>query len=441
MYVDFYGLREKPFNLTPDPRFFFLSRSHRAALEHLLYGIKQKEGFMLITGDVGVGKTTLCRFLLEKLGEDTETAVILNPQISEEELLSNILADFGIRAYRKGKKERIDRINKFLLEKLASGKTVLLIIDEAQNLSLPVLEQIRLLSNLETGQEKLLQIILVGQPELQEKMKLPALRQLNQRISIRSHLSFLDKEQTRKYIEHRLMIAGSKGDIVFSPGAIPLIFRNSKGFPRLINLITDRALLGGYSKQTNNITSGIVKKAVESLGGEEVFPPRFPFSLFKRFGHPVFAFLLLTFLVILTVIVTLKLPFTATSSKPWLSGDTKVKEISALPVGNNPVSSLPTGENSIGKTKQSDGIYSYTINLGSYQNEKTVLLRAEELKQRGYDAYIMHVNISGEGDWYNLLLGRFESENAAVRVLKGLKGKGLLREFPGAKVMKNERHP
>jgi len=243
MYEDFYGLREKPFNLTPDPRFLFLSESHRVALEHLIYGITQKEGFMLITGDVGTGKTTLCRFLLERLEQDTETALILNPQISEEELLSGILSEFGITSSETGRKGMVDRLNQFLLEKLASDRKVAVIIDEAQNLSLSVLEQIRLLSNLETEKEKLLQIILVGQPELQEKLKLPVLRQLNQRISIRCHLRPLGKNETQKYIEHRLMIAGAKGDITLSKRAISLIFKRSKGIPRLINLISYRALL------------------------------------------------------------------------------------------------------------------------------------------------------------------------------------------------------
>ena len=299
MYEDFYGLREKPFNLTPDPRFLFLSESHRVALEHLLYGITHKEGFMLITGDVGTGKTTLCRFLLERLEQGTETALILNPQISEEELLSGILSEFGITSSEIGKKGMVDRLNQFLLEKLASNRKVAVIVDEAQNLSLSVLDQIRLLSNLETEKEKLLQIILVGQPELQEKLKLPVLRQLNQRISIRCHLRPLGKNETQKYIEHRLMIAGSKGGITFSKGAISLIFKRSKGIPRLINLISDRALLGGYSKQTNHITPESVKGAVESLGGEEVFPSGFP--LLKRLVWPVLALLLfLTLLVILS---------------------------------------------------------------------------------------------------------------------------------------------
>jgi len=447
MYEDFYGLREKPFNLTPDPRFLFLSESHRVALEHLLYGITQKEGFMLITGDVGTGKTTLCRFLLERLEQGTETALILNPQISEEELLSGILSEFGITSSEIGKKGMVDRLNQFLLEKLASNRKVAVIIDEAQNLSLSVLEQIRLLSNLETEKEKLLQIILVGQPELQEKLKLPVLRQLNQRISIRCHLRPLGKNETQKYIEHRLMIAGSKGDITLSKRAISLIFKRSKGIPRLINLISDRALLGGYGKQTNHITPEIVKGAVESLGGEEVFPSGFPFPPVKRLGYPVFALLLfLTLMVILSGRVTLKLPFAVPLFKPGLSDDTKLKEISvpeiaAPPAGNSTAPSLPAGESMDGKTKQLDGPYPYSIHLVSYSREELALLRAKELNRLGYEAYVVRVDIPGKGTWYRLLLGKFKSEDAASKVLKELKGKGVLRKFPEATVVKNERHP
>ncbi|MFH1977001.1 MAG: AAA family ATPase [Pseudomonadota bacterium] len=447
MYEDFYGLREKPFNLTPDPRFLFLSESHRVALEHLLYGITQKEGFMLIVGDVGLGKTTLCRFLMEKLGEDTETALILNPQISEEELLAGILSEFGITSSETGKKGMVDRLNRFLLEKLASNRKVAVIVDEAQNLSLSVLEQIRLLSNLETEKEKLLQIILLGQPELQEKLKLPVLRQLNQRISIRCHLRPLGKNETLKYIEHRLMIAGSKGDIAFSKRAISLIFKRSKGIPRLVNLISDRALLGGYSKQTNHITPGIVKRAIESLGGEEVFPSGFPFPPFKRLGYLIFAFLLsLTLLVILSGRVTLELPFAVPLFKPGLSDDTKLKEITvpeiaAPPAGNSSAPSLPAGESIAGKIKQLEGTYSYSIRLASYPREESALLMAKELNQLGYEAYIMRVDIPGKGIWYRIFLGKFKSEDAAGKVLKELKGKGALREFLEAAVVENERHP
>lgn len=285
MYKDFYGLKEKPFALTPDPKFLYLSESHRGALEHLIYGVTQKEGFMLIVGDVGTGKTTICRALLERLDQKTETALILNPQISEEELLYSILSEFKITAPGMGKKGIIDALNQFLLQQLASGRNAVLIIDEAQNLSLPVLEQIRLLSNLETDKEKLLQIVLVGQPELQAKLELLALRQLNQRISVRYPLNPLTRSETRRYIEHRLIVAGSEGAIYFPDRSISLLYKYSQGTPRLINLICDRSLLGGYSRQTTLLTPRVVKGAVESLGGKRFFSAKkFRFSL-KRLGY------------------------------------------------------------------------------------------------------------------------------------------------------------
>jgi len=240
MYEEFYGLREKPFNLTPDPRFFFLSESHREAFEHLLYGIKEREGFILITGEVGAGKTTLCRALLNKLDSNIiNSALILNPMFSGQELLQCILSDFGIQSKATTKKKLLDELNRFLLSKQAANQNSILIIDEAQNLPLPVLEELRILSNLETEKEKLLQIILMGQIELKEKLSLPRLRQLNQRISIRYHLRTLGEEETPRYIQHRMTVAGSSGDIHFTSSALREIYRYSQGIPRLINLAAD----------------------------------------------------------------------------------------------------------------------------------------------------------------------------------------------------------
>ncbi|MGB7574554.1 MAG: AAA family ATPase, partial [Thermodesulfobacteriota bacterium] len=209
MYQLFYGLREKPFVLTPDPQFLFLSESHRTAIESLLYGIQQKEGFMVITGDIGTGKTTICRAFLERLDKNVKTAVIFNSFLTEEELLESILHDFGFSSKGRTKKERIDALNKILIYFLSHGKNAVLIIDEAQNLSIPVLEQIRMLSNLETEKEKLLQIILVGQLELDQKLRSTGLKQLNQRIAVRHYLLPLTQTETESYIYQRLMVAGS----------------------------------------------------------------------------------------------------------------------------------------------------------------------------------------------------------------------------------------
>ena len=269
MYQAFYGLREKPFVLTPDPQFLFLSEGHRTAIESLLYGIQQKEGFMVITGDIGTGKTTICRAFLEKLDKNVKTAVIFNSFLTEEELLESILHDFGFSSKGRTKKERIDALNKILIYFLSHGKNAVLIIDEAQNLSIPVLEQIRMLSNLETEKEKLLQIILVGQLELDQKLRSTELKQLNQRIAVRHYLLPLTQTETESYIYQRLMVAGSRGSITFSRSALHEIYRFSKGAPRLINLLCDRALLAGFIQQTHYFDKEIVKLAKDSLLGEE----------------------------------------------------------------------------------------------------------------------------------------------------------------------------
>jgi general secretion pathway protein A len=269
MYQGFYGLREKPFVLTPDPQFLFLSESHRAAIESLLYGIRQKEGFMVITGNIGTGKTTICRALLERLDKNVKTAVVFNSFLTEEELLETVLRDFGFSSKGKTKKERIDALNKLLIFYLSHGRNAVLIIDEAQNLSVPVLEQIRMLSNLETEKEKLLQIILFGQLELDQKLRSAELKQLNQRIAVRHYLLPLTQTETESYIYQRLMVAGSGGSIIFSRSALHEIYKFSKGAPRLINLLCDRALLAGFTQQTYYLEKGIIKLAKDSLLGEE----------------------------------------------------------------------------------------------------------------------------------------------------------------------------
>ncbi len=268
MYEAFYGLREKPFSLTPDPKFFYLSQAHREALDHLLYGIQQREGFIVITGDVGTGKTTLCRALLGKLDERTKTALIFNPILSEDELLRSILQDFGLRGTGVTKKELIDELNEFLIQLLTEGRNAVLIVDEVQDLSERILEQIRLLSNLETEKEKLIQIILVGQLGLLDLLGAPGLKQLNQRISVRFKIRPLSAHETTQYIFHRLLVAGSTGEEIFSPPALQAIYRYSKGVPRLVNLACDRALLQGFVDQDPRITPARVNQALKSLDQE-----------------------------------------------------------------------------------------------------------------------------------------------------------------------------
>ena len=271
MYEQFYGLREKPFALTPNPRYVFYSHQYHEAAGQLIYGINNREGFMLVTGEPGTGKTTLCRDLIEKLDHDKcQSALIFNPFLNGMEMLAVLLTEFGIVVPPGAtRKELLDRLNQFLLAQLALGKSCVAIFDEAQHLAPEFLEQIRVLSNLETEQEKLIQIILVGQPELLTKIRAPKMAQLQQRVSIRCTLRDLTEEETDRYIHHRLNVAGAHGQVHFSPRAVKEVFRGSHGVPRLINLISDRALLAGYSAQTNDIQPDHVFKAIGALRGED----------------------------------------------------------------------------------------------------------------------------------------------------------------------------
>ncbi len=300
MYLPFYGLKNRPFNLTPDAGFLFPSKIHREVLDHLLYGINQRKGFIMVTGEVGSGKTTLCRALLNRLDANTEVAFVLNSFLSEIELLKTINEDLGLNAAGETKKELIDVLNAFLLGETEKGKNVVIVIDEAQNLSFPVLEQIRMLSNLETDKEKLLQIVLVGQPELRQKLGLARLRQLNQRISVRHHLVPLTKKEMSGYIYHRLKVAGSKGNIYFTKGAMDELYRCSQGIPRMINVICDQVLLVGYVENSKKITHEMVLKAISEVKGESLEPGKIVSQLRFSFGRAALGFgiILITFAIV-----------------------------------------------------------------------------------------------------------------------------------------------
>lgn len=267
MYLDFFGLREMPFNITPDPRYLYLSRHHREAFDHLVYGIRNRKGFIELTGEVGSGKTTLCRAVLTHLGDAVETALILNPFLTATQLLRAVLEDFGVEPRGRDKLAYTRQLNQFLLDRNREGKNVALLIDEAQNLPPDLMEQVRLLSNLETDQHKLLQIVLAGQPELRDRLAAPELRQLRQRILVRFHLPPLDEADVAGYIQHRLTMAGAPADVVFEPHAVRRIHKHTGGVPRLINAVCDNALLAGYVLQTRTIDAGCVKKAIEQLEG------------------------------------------------------------------------------------------------------------------------------------------------------------------------------
>ena len=251
MYLQYYNLREAPFNITPDPRFLFFSSKHQEAFNHLLFGIRERKGFIELTGEVGAGKTTICRKLLEELGPTYKTALILNPCLSSHQLIKTIALEFGLKARGIDRVAYLQAINDFVLAEVNQGHDVVLVIDEAQDLSDELLEQVRLLSNLETDRQKLMQIVLMGQPELREKLQQPKLRQLRQRITVRYHLRPLDANGTPRFDE----------------GAVRLVFKYSEGIPRLINAVCDKTLLAGFVMQTGLMTRKLVDLAIEELQG------------------------------------------------------------------------------------------------------------------------------------------------------------------------------
>lgn len=267
MYKTFFGFHERPFKLVPDPTFFFLGSSHEEALAHLAFAIRQGEGFILIIGEVGTGKTTLCRKFLENLEETVETAYIFNPNLEPLDLLKNINDELGIPSNEDQPRVLINRLNAYLLKKKRQGHRVILLIDEAQSLSFDVLEQLRLLSNLETTRSKLIQIILVGQPELNNLLGSYKLRQLGQRVSIACRLAPLSRAEMQAYIDYRTSIASGKAATFFTPGALRVIYEFSRGFPRLVNIVCDRALLGAFTRNKKRVTRKIARMAADELRG------------------------------------------------------------------------------------------------------------------------------------------------------------------------------
>lgn len=263
MYEKFYNFSEKPFNTTPDPKFFYQSTKHAEALNSLIYAVNERKGFVVITGEIGAGKTTVCRTLLSKLDVNTKVATIINSHLTPKDLIAAILDEFNVEHTGGNKQKLLRALNEFLIEQLAADMNVVLIIDEAQNLTPAALEEVRMLSNLETEKEKLLQIILLGQPQLRQKLDNPKLEQFRQRIAVYYHLNALNRQETQEYIFYRLSLVspGANGNI-FTPEAIELVFEHSRGIPRLINLACDNALLSGYVYGSPVISSKIMQEVI-----------------------------------------------------------------------------------------------------------------------------------------------------------------------------------
>ena len=421
MYEDYYGFSEKPFSLTPDPKFLYRSQSHANAFELLQYAIRRREGFVVVTGDIGTGKTTLCRALLEQIDRTTFTALVLNPFLSEEDLLKRILQDFGVisrdemkagRLTGVTKQELIDTLYDFLLGLIPLKAGAVLIIDEAQNLPLQVLEQIRILSNLETDKEKLLQIILVGQLNLQTLLRSPELRQLDQRVSIRYELKPLDAETVAAYVAHRLTIAGGSASVAFTAKALGLVHRISGGIPRLINLLCDRALLAGFSLKANRITPDMVQHAATSLDLQPAILR--PFEWLKRRASLASAAAVVLLAAVLAVggtgwlyeqygVDTLQ-----ASARPIVAPGAPGADVvlPAAPVDRRlpadaPVTvvagSYPIG--SIGSDAGSDAAVSSLTNW---------------LEASGYHVYYAQVDLGPAGHWQRVLAGAYTDQESAA---------------------------
>jgi len=422
MYETYYGFTEKPFSLSPDPKFLYRSQSHANAFELLQYAIRRREGFAVVTGDIGTGKTTLCRALLEEIDRTTFTALVLDPFLSEQDLLKRILQDFGvvsrenIRAGRLAgvtKQDLIETLYDFLLGLVPLKANAVLIIDEAQNLPLAVLEQIRILSNLETDKEKLLQIILIGQLNLGTLLRSPELRQLDQRVSIRYQLEPLDRETVGAYVAHRLTIAGGSAAVTFAPRALDRLHRLSGGVPRLINLICDRALLAAFSVRENRITPDMVTHAAESLEVRPAPRVRFPGRGASLAGAAA---------------VTIVASAIAVGSTTYLYQRFADQTVQAA--GGTPSAALPRNTRG-GERNPSAARVSVvnrdvpsgarlTILVGAYpvssaSSDRDIRALTEQLETSGYDVYYADVDLGPKGRWQRVLAGAYTDVQIARR--------------------------
>ncbi len=345
MYYDFFGFREPPFSIAPDPRYLYLSERHKEALAHLMYGVRGQGGFIVITGEVGTGKTTVSRCFIENVPDHVDIALILNPRLSARELLSSVCDELGIRhPARATIKELVDLINRDLLDAHARGRHKVLMIDEAQNLSADVLEQLRLLTNLETAEKKLLQIVLLGQPELQEILSRPELRQLNQRVTARYHLDSLGRDEIGAYLRYRINVAGLRGDI-FTEGAVRQLYKASKGIPRLINLITDRALLGAYAEGEHEITAAHIRSAAKEVGARPSSAigehrPRVPAAMADSFHRIALVVAVLAAVFVLILVAIRDPAATEVPSEAGAEGQQEVPESQAAEQPSEPVAAF-----------------------------------------------------------------------------------------------------
>jgi len=446
LYLDFFGFQEAPFAITPDPGFLFLSRTHQSVIEKLLYGINNRSGFVLLTGEVGTGKTTICRTILDRLEGKAETVYIINPSLSGVEILAAILDDLGVASTAGAtKKDLMDRLNAFLLgaDRL---KPVVIIIDDAQTMPMEALEDLRLLSNLETDKEKLLQMVIVGQPELLTTISKPELRQLRQRVAISCTLDYLKKEEVSGYIERRLFVAGNKGQVRFTRASVDRIFKASSGTPRLINRICDYSLIAGYLANDHTIHKRYVIQTLRELGSPD--PAEINFSAGKPFHRAVSAFLLMALAVFIfylgswvsrnreesAVAPAVKnnstaLPYSpethVTKSEagkdPYIS--LRPPAPSPEPAPQNPVSALK--DMSASPESQPN---SFTVLIASHRLADNLLHEASRYRANGVDSHWVKVDLGEDGIWYRHFAGRFVDKAEALRFIResGLAGARIL---------------
>ena len=429
MYEEYYGFTEKPFSLTPDPKFLYKSESHASAFDLLQYAVRRREGFVVVTGDIGTGKTTLCRALLEQIDRNTFTALVLNPFLSEEDLLKLILQDFGVVSREDVKRGRLSNISKqeliealydFLLGLLPLRASAVLMIDEAQNLPMPVLEQIRILSNLETDKDKLLQIVLVGQLNLNTLLKAPQMRQLDQRVSIRYQLRPLNRDEVAAYVSHRLQVAGGSAAVTFQPKALDLVHSRTQGIPRLINLICDRSLLAAYSARTNRVSAEMVHQAAGNLDLVEERALRFNW-LRRRASVAVMA---AGASVSLGVAGSMVLPARTTSTtvraaagNPVHTPDAVEPVNASAPMADTPVAA---GDDPVLAHDTSAARRRYAVLAASFPERETTLAEASvpasidavvrQLQKLGYEVRSMNVDLGDAGEWRRVLVGNFATE-------------------------------
>ena len=428
MYETYYGFAEKPFSLTPDPKYLYRSQSHGDAFDLLQYAIRRREGFVVVTGDIGTGKTTLCRALLEQIDRTTFTALVLNPFLTEEDLLKRILQDFGVisrdeskagRLAGVSKQELIDALYDFLLGLIPLKASAVLIIDEAQNLPLAVLEQIRILSNLETDKEKLLQIILVGQLELQSLLRAPQLRQLDQRVSIRYELQPLDREAVGAYVSHRLAIAGGSS-VTFTSKALERVHALSGGIPRLINLICDRALFAGFSLRTTRITPDMIDHAGKSLDVQSI-AASYPEGLGRGFWKGRASLLAAVAVVLLSSLFGAGI--TALVYRKFM----EPVEAKTITVATSTVPAAPPPSMNLGtrnRTLPRDA--AFTIVFGAFPAgpngvSEEVRSMTSWLEGVGLPVYYAELDRGIGGKWHRVMAGAYTDDRSALRDLERLK--------------------